>query len=56
MHGRSQAAATMRAAAEAIALSWLRIERISVSSSTPSAKDARTVSTGEPGKKNSPSA
>ena len=35
--GRSQAAATMRAAAEAIALSWLSTDRASVSSSTPSA-------------------
>ena len=40
----------MRAAAEAIALSWLRIDSARVSSSTPSAKDARTVRTGEPGK------
>jgi hypothetical protein len=56
MHGRSQAAATMRAAAEAIALSWLRIDSASVSSSTPSANGARTVSTGEPGKNRSPSA
>ena len=35
--GRSQAAVTMRAAAEAIALSWLSTDRASVSSSTPSA-------------------
>jgi hypothetical protein len=56
MHGRSQAADTMRAAAEAMALSWLSTESASVSSSTPSAKGARTVSTGDPGKYRSPSA
>ena len=33
-----------------IALSWLSIDRARVSSSTPSANGARTVSTGEPGK------
>ncbi len=40
----------MRAAAEAMALSWLSTDSARVSSSTPSAKGARTVSTGEPGK------
>ena len=50
MQGRSHAAATMRAAADAMALSWLSTDRASVSSSTASAKGARTVSTGEPGK------
>ena len=50
MHGRSQAAEIMRAAADAMALSWLSTESARVSSSTPSAKGARTVSTGEPGK------
>jgi len=50
-----QAAEIMRAATEAIALSWLSTESARVSSSTPSAKEARTVSTGEPGKYRSPS-
>ena len=40
----------MRAAADAMALSWLSTESARVSSSTPSANGARTVSTGEPGK------
>jgi hypothetical protein len=56
MHGRSQAAETMRAAAEAMALSWLSIDSARVSSRTPSAKLDRTVSTGDPGKYSSPSA
>jgi hypothetical protein len=40
----------MRAAAEAIALSWLRIERIKVSRMTHSANVPRTERIGEPGK------
>jgi hypothetical protein len=46
----------MRAAAAAIALSWFSTERISVSSSTHSAKVPETVRMGDPGKKSSPSA
>ena len=46
----------MRAAAEAIAVSWLKIDSASVSSNTHSAKLPRTDSTGEPGKYSSPSA
>jgi len=56
MHGRSPAAYAMRAAADATALSWLRMLSVSVSRSTASAKVPSTVSTGEPGKKTSPSA
>jgi hypothetical protein len=56
MHGRSPAAYAIRAAADATALSWLRMLSVSVSSSTASAKVPSTVSTGEPGKKTSPSA
>ena len=48
--GRPSAASTIRAAAEATALSWLRIDSARVSSSTPSANEARTVRTGDPGK------
>ena len=55
MIGRPAAALTIRAAAAAIALSWLRIDRISVSSSTHSAKVPRTETIGEPGKYSSPS-
>jgi hypothetical protein len=55
MHGREPAAAIMRDAAEAMALSWLRTERVSVSRRTASAKVDSTVSIGEPGKKHSPS-
>jgi hypothetical protein len=47
---------TIRAAAEATALSWLKIDRASVSSSTHSAKVPVTDNTGEPGKYSSPSA
>ena len=48
--GRSPAAVTIRAAAEAIAQSWLSTESASVSSSTASPNVPVTVSTGEPGK------
>ena len=54
--GRPRAAVTIRAAAAAIAQSWLSTESTSVSSTTHSAKVPETVSTGEPGKKSSPSA
>lgn len=50
MSGRSPAAEDIREAAAAIAESWLRIERITVSSSTHSAKLPSTRRTGEPGK------
>ena len=53
--GRPPAAVTIRAAAEAIAQSWLSTDRTSVSSSTASANVPVTVSTGEPGKNSSPS-
>ena len=56
MHGRPPAAVVIREAAEAIALSWLRIDNTRVSSTTASAKLPSTTSTGEPGKKHSPSA
>ena len=56
MIGRPRAAVTMRAAAAAIALSWLSTDRISVSSTTHSAKVPETVRIGEPGKNSSPSA
>ena len=39
----------MRAAAEAIAVSWLKIDSASVSSTTHSAKVPLTESTGRPG-------
>ena len=55
MIGRPAAAETMRAAAEATALSWLRIDRARVSSTTASANVPRTVRIGEPGKYSSPS-
>jgi hypothetical protein len=45
----------MRDAAEAMALSWLRIDRVSVSRRTASAKVDSTMRIGEPGKKHSPS-
>ena len=48
--GRPSAALTIRAAADAIALSWLKIDSASVSSMTHSANVPCTVSTGEPGK------
>ena len=54
--GRPSAAVTIRAAAEATALSWLRTDSASVSRTTASAKLPSTVSTGEPGRKSSPSA
>ena len=56
MHGRSPATYAIRAAADATALSWLRMDSARVSSSTASAKVPSTVSTGEPGRKTSPSA
>ena len=46
----------MRAAADATAVSWLKIDNASVSSTTHSAKLPVTDSTGEPGKYSSPSA
>jgi hypothetical protein len=46
---------TIRAAAAAIALSWLRIDSASVSSTTASTKVPVTVRIGEPGKYSSPS-
>ncbi len=52
---RPPAAADIREAAAAIAESWLRIDRITVSSSTHSAKEPSTRRTGEPGKYTSPS-
>jgi hypothetical protein len=56
MHGRSHAAAFIRLAAAATAQSWLRMLSTSVSSSTASANVPSTTSSGEPGKKQSPSA
>jgi hypothetical protein len=50
MHGRSPAAEVIREAADAMALSWLRMLRTSVSRTTPWAKSDSTTSTGEPGK------
>ena len=55
MMGRPPAAVTMRAAAEAMAESALRIDRITVSRITHSAKVPRTVRIGEAGKYSSPS-
>ena len=54
--GRPAAALTMRAAAEAIAQSWLKMDSAKVSNSTHSANVPWTDSTGEPGKYSSPSA
>lgn len=48
--GRPPAAAVIREAAAAIAESWLRIDRMTVSRITASAKLPSTVSSGEPGK------
>lgn len=45
----------MREAAAATAESWLRMERITVSSRTHSAKVPSTRTSGEPGKYTSPS-
>ena len=56
MHGRPPAAVTIRAAAEATALSWLSTESTRVSRIPASAKLPSTVRTGEPGKNASPSA
>ena len=56
MIGRPWAATTIRAAADATAASWLRIDRTSVSSTTASAKVPVTVNSGEYGKNSSPSA
>ncbi len=50
MRGLVPAARIMRVAAVAIAQSWLRIDRIMVSSSTASANVPSTVMIGEPGK------
>ena len=55
MIGRPPAAVTIRAAAAATALSWLRIDRVSVSSRTASAKLPVTVRIGEHGNHSSPS-
>ncbi|MEL4164068.1 hypothetical protein MTQ16_04105 [Corynebacterium bovis] len=55
MIGRPAAAVTMRAAAEATAESWLRIDRMTVSRMTHSANVPRTVRMGEWGKYSSPS-
>jgi hypothetical protein len=48
--GRPAAADTIRDAADAIAQSWFRIDRQTVSSSTHSAKVPDTTKIGEPGK------
>ena len=56
MSGRPSAALTMRAAAEAIAQSWLKIDSANVSSSTHSPNVPCNDNTGEPGKYSSPSA
>ena len=56
MSGRPRAAVTIRAAAAAIAQSWLSTDSTSVSSTTHSAKVPETVRIGEPGKNSSPSA
>ena len=50
MQGRPSAAAVIRLAAPATALSWLRIDRTRVSSRTASAKVPSTTRIGEPGK------
>lgn len=50
MQGLPMAAVVMREAAEAIAVSWLRIESTSVSRMTPSAKVDSTTRTGDCGK------
>jgi hypothetical protein len=50
INGRSPAAVTIRDAAEAIAQSWFRIDRHTVSSRTASANVPETTSMGEPGK------
>jgi len=56
MHGRSPAALVIRDAAEAIAASWFRIDRSTVSRTTDSANVPSTTSRGDPEKKHSPSA
>lgn len=56
IQGRPPAHQVIREAAEATAESWFRIDRKTVSSSTASAKLDSTTSTGDPGKKISPSA
>ncbi len=53
--GRSPAATLIRAAADAIAESWLSTDRTRVSSTTASANVPSTVRIGEPGKYSSPS-
>ncbi|GMA85889.1 hypothetical protein GCM10025868_11390 [Angustibacter aerolatus] len=50
MHGRPSAAAVIRLAAAATALSWFSTLSTSVSSSTASANDPSTASTGEFGR------
>ena len=50
MQGRPMAAVVIRLAALATALSWLRMLRTRVSSSTASAKVPSTTRIGEPGK------
>jgi hypothetical protein len=55
MSGRPAAAVTIRAAADATALSWFMIDRARVSSMTASAKLPVTVRIGELGKYSSPS-
>jgi hypothetical protein len=55
MTERPCAALTMRAAAEAIAESWLSTDSTSVSRTTASANVPDTVSTGDCGKYSSPS-
>ena len=50
MQGLPMAAVVIREAADAIAVSWLRIDRTSVSRITPSANVDSTTSTGDCGK------
>jgi hypothetical protein len=50
MIGRPPAAVTILDAAEAIAQSWLKTDKASVSSTTASAKVASTTRIGDPGK------
>ena len=55
MHGRPAAAPIIRAAADATAESWLRIDSSTVSSITVSANVPSTMRTGDDGKYISPS-
>ena len=50
MHGRPPAASVIRDAAEAIAVSWLKIDSSTVSSTTASAKVDSTTISGLPAK------